>query len=96
MMATRTEGGYLINGRNPLVSNIHEAHWIFVLGLVMEGGQPKVTNGHPEILGVYMRAKDCRILDTWTVLGMHATDSNDVEPKTASSRCSSFRPHARV
>jgi alkylation response protein AidB-like acyl-CoA dehydrogenase len=81
MMATRTEGGYLINGRNPLVSNIHEAHWIFVLALVMEGGQPKFSQGHPEILGIYMRAKDCRVLDTWTVLGMHATDSNDVEAK---------------
>jgi alkylation response protein AidB-like acyl-CoA dehydrogenase len=81
MMATRTEGGYLINGRNPLVSNIHEAHWIMVLALVMEGGQPKFTNGHPEILGIYMRAKDCRILDTWTVVGMHATDSNDIEAK---------------
>ncbi len=90
MMATRTEGGYLINGRNPLVSNIHEAHWIFVLGLVMEGGQPKFTDGHPEILGVYMRAKDCRILDTWTVLGMHATDSNDVEAKDV------FVPDARL
>lgn len=81
MMATRTEGGYLINGRNPLVSNVHEAHWIMTLALVMEGGQPKFTNGHPEILGVYMRAKDCRIVDTWTVLGMHATDSNDIEAK---------------
>ena len=81
MMATRTEGGYLINGRNPLVSNIHEAQWIMVLALVMEGGQPKFTNGHPEILGIYMRAKECRILDTWTVVGMHATDSNDIEAK---------------
>jgi len=81
MMATRTEGGYLINGRNPLVSNIHEAHWIMALALVMEEGQPKFTDGHPEILGIYMRAKDCRILDTWTVVGMHATDSNDIEAK---------------
>jgi alkylation response protein AidB-like acyl-CoA dehydrogenase len=81
MMATRAEGGYLINGRNPLVSNVHEAQWIMVLGLVIEGGQPKMHNGHPEILGVYMKAKDCRILDTWSVIGMHATDSNDIEAK---------------
>ena len=47
----------------------------------MEGGQPKFSQGHPEILGIYMRAKDCRVLDTWTVLGMHATDSNDMEAK---------------
>ena len=81
MMASRAENGYLINGRNPLVSNVHEAEWIMVLGLVMEGGQPKMNNGHPEILAVYLKAKDCRIIDTWNVIGMCATDSNDVEAK---------------
>jgi alkylation response protein AidB-like acyl-CoA dehydrogenase len=81
MMAIRTEGGYLINGRNPLVSNVHEAQWIMVMGLVMEGGKPKMNDGHPEILGVYMKAKDCKIIDTWDVIGMHATDSNDIEAK---------------
>lgn len=81
MMAVRTRGGYLINGRNPLVSNVHEAQWIMVMALVMEGGQPKMDQGHPEILGVYMNAKDCRIVDTWNVIGMRATDSNDVEAK---------------
>jgi indole-3-acetate monooxygenase len=81
MRATRAEGGYLINGRNPLVSNIHEANWIMVLALVMEGGQPKMHEGHPEILGVYMNAADCQVIDTWQVIGMHATDSNDIEAK---------------
>ncbi len=81
MMATRVEGGYRINGRNSLVSNVHEAQWVMALGLVVEGGQPKMNNGHPEILGVYMKAGDCRIIDTWDVAGMHATDSNDIEAK---------------
>jgi alkylation response protein AidB-like acyl-CoA dehydrogenase len=81
MMATRVDGGYLIKGRNALVSNVHEAQWIMVLALVIEGGQPKIHNGHPEILGVYMKAGDCKIIDTWSVLGMRATDSNDVEAK---------------
>jgi indole-3-acetate monooxygenase len=81
MRATLTEGGYTINGKNSLVSNIHEANWIMTLAIVMEGEQPKIANGHPVILGVYMNAKDCRIHDTWSVLGMRATDSNDVEAK---------------
>lgn len=81
MRATSVKGGYLINGRNPLVSNVHEAQWIMVLALVMEGEQPKMNNGHPEIIGAYMNAQDCRIIDTWNVLGMHATDSNDIEAK---------------
>ena len=81
MRATRVEGGYLINGRNPLVSNVHEAQWIMVLALIMEDGQPKMDNGHPEILGVYLKAQDCQIIDTWQVIGMHATDSNDIEAR---------------
>jgi alkylation response protein AidB-like acyl-CoA dehydrogenase len=79
MRATPSEGGYLINGRNALVSNIHEAHWVMTLAIVFEGQQPRMVNGQPVIIGVYMDAKDCNIVDTWNVLGMHATDSNDVE-----------------
>ena len=81
MRATRVEGGYLINGRNALVSNVHEAQWIMVLAIVLEEGQPKIVDGHPVIIGTYMDAKDCGIIDTWNVLGMRATDSNDVEAK---------------
>ena len=99
MRAVKVEGGYLINGRNPLVSNIHEAQWIMVLGLVMEGGQPKMDNGHPEILGIYMKADECEVIDTWQVIGMHATDSNDIEAKDVfvpdhrvCSLMSEFRP----
>ena len=81
MMAKSIEGGYVINGRNPLISNVHEAKWIMVLALVIENGQPKMADGHPEILGVYLNASDCKIIDTWDVIGMHATDSNDIEVK---------------
>jgi alkylation response protein AidB-like acyl-CoA dehydrogenase len=81
MRANAVKGGYLINGKNPLVSNVHETQWIMVLALVMEGEQPKMNNGHPEIIGAYMNAKDCQIIDTWNVLGMRATDSNDIEAK---------------
>jgi alkylation response protein AidB-like acyl-CoA dehydrogenase len=60
---------------------VHEVQWIFATAFVMEGGQMKMNDGHPEIIGVIMNAKDCRIIDTWNVLGMCATDSNDVEAK---------------
>ena len=81
MRATRVEGGYMINGRNALVSNVHEAQWLMTLALVFEEGQPRIEDGHPVILGVYMDVKQCSIIDTWNVLGMRATDSNDVEAK---------------
>ena len=83
MRATRVKGGYLINGRNPLLSNIHEAQWFLTTALVMEGQQPKMNNGHPEVIGVFIKVSDCEIIDTWHTLGMRATDSNDVEAKDA-------------
>ncbi len=79
MKATPVEGGYSINGRSPLTSNVNEAQWIFVTAFVMEQEQVKMNNGIPEVIGVFMKAKDCRIIDTWYTLGMRATDSNDVE-----------------
>src|SRR6266404_5354847 len=81
MKATAVKEGYLINGRNPLLSNVHEAKWIFSTALVMEGQQLKMIDGHPEIICVFMKAGDCQIIDTWHTLGMCATDSNDAEAK---------------
>jgi alkylation response protein AidB-like acyl-CoA dehydrogenase len=79
MKATPTEGGFQINGRSPLTSNVHEAQWIFVTAFVMQNGEINMYNGIPEIIGVVMKAADCKILDTWHTIGMRATDSNDVE-----------------
>jgi indole-3-acetate monooxygenase len=78
MMATPVKGGFRINGRSPLTSNVHEASWVFVSALIMDKGQPKMNNGIPEVIGVFMNASDCQILDTWHTLGMKASDSNDV------------------
>lgn len=78
MKASPVDGGFTINGRNPLFSHVHEAQWIFVTAIIMEGDQMKMTDGHPEIIGVFMKSEDCEIVDTWYTLGMRATDSNDV------------------
>jgi alkylation response protein AidB-like acyl-CoA dehydrogenase len=78
MMATREDGGFRINGRTPLTSNVHEARWIVASALVMEGGQLKINNGIPEVIAVSMDREHCEIIDTWFTLGMKATDSNDV------------------
>jgi indole-3-acetate monooxygenase len=78
MKATPVENGYLLNGRSPLASNVHEAEWIFVTAFVMEQGEMKTSNGVPEIIGVFMRSEHCQIIDTWHTVGMRATDSNDV------------------
>jgi alkylation response protein AidB-like acyl-CoA dehydrogenase len=79
MKATPVDGGFRINGRSPLTSNVHEARWIFVTAFVMQGEQIKMNNGIPEIIGVMMKSEDCSIIDTWHTFGMRATDSNDVD-----------------
>lgn len=78
MKADPTKGGYIVNGRNPLASNVHEATHIFMTAFVMEGDHIKMNNGFPEVIGVLMNPDDCQIIDTWYTLGMKATDSNDV------------------
>ncbi|HTE32822.1 MAG TPA: acyl-CoA dehydrogenase family protein [Chryseolinea sp.] len=78
MKATPVQGGYSINGRSPLTSNVHEAQWVFVSAFVMEQSQMKMHNGIPEVIGVFMNSADCTIIDTWHTFGMKATDSNDV------------------
>jgi alkylation response protein AidB-like acyl-CoA dehydrogenase len=87
MKAIPIDGGYLVNGRSPLASNVHEAQWIFVTAFVMEGELPKMNNGIPAMVGVFMKAGDCHIIDTWHTIGMKATDSNDI------SAANVFVPH---
>jgi alkylation response protein AidB-like acyl-CoA dehydrogenase len=77
MKAIPIEGGYLISGRGPLFSNVHEGNWIFVTAFVMEDGQMKMNNGQPEIVCAFLKPEECEIVDTWYTLGMRATDSND-------------------
>jgi indole-3-acetate monooxygenase len=78
MSATRTDGGFVINGKSPLTSNAHEADWFFVTAFVIENGQLKMNNGMPEVIGAIMKAKEIKIVDTWYTIGMKATDSNDI------------------
>jgi len=76
--AVETAGGYRITGRGPLASNIHDAGWLFVTALVMDGDRPRMANGIPEMIGVMLRAAEVKVVDTWYSLGMRGTDSNDV------------------
>ena len=71
--------GYRINGQWSLVSGCELAEWIQLMCVVVEDGKPRVSaNGEPELRLVYVRRKDCRILDTWHVGGLRGTGSHDV------------------
>jgi len=76
--AVEVSGGYRVTGRGPLASNIHDADWLFLTALVMDGDQPRMTDDTPEAIGLILRAREAEVIDTWYTLGMRGTDSNDV------------------
>jgi alkylation response protein AidB-like acyl-CoA dehydrogenase len=78
MQAVPTQGGYRITGRAPFVSNCHDANWI-ATSAVVAGDQTRPDGqGEPELVMVYLPRESCQVIDTWHVMGMRGTGSNDV------------------
>jgi alkylation response protein AidB-like acyl-CoA dehydrogenase len=77
MQATPTQGGYRITGRSPFISNCHDADWIATTAVVMSG-DPSPAAGAPEVVVAYLPRESCQVIDTWHVMGMRGTGSNDV------------------
>jgi indole-3-acetate monooxygenase len=73
--ATSTHGGYRICGRAPFVSNCLDADWISSTVLLDPDEHP---DGDPEMRMVYFPRQQCEIIDTWYVMGMRGTGSNDI------------------
>jgi indole-3-acetate monooxygenase len=71
-------GGYQLTGRRPFASGIHAARWLCLTGLVMDGEQPRMVDGRPELISAIMPAASAAIVDTWNGLGLRGSDSNDV------------------
>lgn len=76
--AVEVPGGFRVSGRGPLASTIHDAEWLFLSAVVMDGDQPRMVEGIPQVIALVIRAGEARIEDTWRSLGMRGTDSNDV------------------
>jgi len=77
MQAVPAEGGYRITGRAPFVSYCQDANWIATTAAVMAGDQSR-AEGEPEAVMAYLPQESCEIIDTWHVMGMRGTGSNDV------------------
>ena len=75
LRATSTSGGYRISGRAPFVSNSYDADWISSTVLVDDDAS---AGDEPEMRMVYFPRAQCEIIDTWDVMGMRGTGSNDV------------------
>jgi len=80
--ATVDGGDYLVNGRWAFGSGVTHADWVFGnCVLVGADGQPLpgAAEGQPAMRSVLVPAADVRVLDTWHVLGLKGTGSNDIE-----------------
>ena len=75
LQATSTGGGYRICGRAPFVSNCYDADWILSTVVVDENAS---AESEPEMRIVYFPAAECEVIDTWDVMGMRGTGSNDI------------------
>ena len=75
LKATSTNGGYRISGRAPFVSNCYDADWILSMVVVAED---ESAGDEPQMHMVYFPSEECEIIDTWDVMGMRGTGSNDI------------------
>ena len=68
-VATPVEGGFALSGTWRLASGIHHADWIHATALV--------ERDPSRVLAMAIPARDVTLLDTWTVVGLAGTGSND-------------------
>jgi alkylation response protein AidB-like acyl-CoA dehydrogenase len=73
--AVRESGGLRITGQAPFVSNCYDANWFATTAIVTS---PEESQDEPEMIMAYLPKESCQIIDTWNVLGMRGTGSNDV------------------
>jgi alkylation response protein AidB-like acyl-CoA dehydrogenase len=79
VQAAPAQGGYRLTGRAPFVSNCYDAHWIATTAMVMAGDHPRAEDkGEPEVVMAYLPRESCQVIDTWHVMGMRGTGSNDI------------------
>jgi 3-hydroxy-9,10-secoandrosta-1,3,5(10)-triene-9,17-dione monooxygenase len=72
--ATKTGGGYVLKGCWPFCSGVGPSSWGMLAGVVAD-----VAGGPAEHRVFLVSARDYRIIDTWTALGLQGTGSHDVE-----------------
>jgi indole-3-acetate monooxygenase len=72
------EGGYRVKGRWNFASGIQNANWLYCTCVMMDGDTPRQTaSGAPVLRAVWVPRAEVTIVDTWSVMGMRGTGSQD-------------------
>jgi alkylation response protein AidB-like acyl-CoA dehydrogenase len=72
------DGGYRVKGQWNFASGIRNANWLHCTCMVMDGDNPEITAaGTPRVRVMWVPAAAATIMDTWSVIGMRGTGSQD-------------------
>ena len=72
------DGGYRVSGRWNYASGVDHATWLLCTCSVQDSNGPRLTaEGTPVTRVLLAPAQSAKIIDTWDVLGMRGTGSND-------------------
>jgi indole-3-acetate monooxygenase len=76
--AWEVPGGYRVQGRWNFASGIQNARWLYCTCIMMDGDAPRLTEaGTPVLRAVWVPRESVTIVDTWSVMGMRGTGSQD-------------------
>ena len=76
--AWEVPGGYRVTGRWNFASGIHNANWLYCTCIMMDGDTPRRTSaGTPLLRAMWVPRDAVTIVDTWSVMGMRGTGSQD-------------------
>src|SRR4051794_33350328 len=76
--AWEVPGGYRVKGRWNFASGIQNARWLYCTCVMMDGETPQLSpTGGPVLRAVWVPREQVTIVDTWSVMGMRGTGSQD-------------------
>lgn len=71
-------GGWRVTGRWNFASGIQNARWLYATCVLMDGATPRLNaSGAPVLRAVWVPRESVTIVDTWSVMGMRGTGSQD-------------------
>src|SRR2546428_1081329 len=74
--ATVVPGGYRVTGRQGFSTGCRHAAWQASHAQIIENGQPRLENGQPLSLYLFVPVAQAELLDTWRVRGMRGTGTH--------------------
>ena len=75
--ARSIDGGYIVSGRFSFGSGIAHANWVGAGMVLMDGDEPVVRDGQPDVRVIYLPRDKVDVIPDWRVSGLIGTGSFD-------------------